>query len=138
MNNFNQGIAPINEENPALEEGMHFIIPAGQLTSDECLNALLQELGSYYEVKLCYKSTALKVTCLNAIERDPVSEFHSLLNYMSMRKQQIRTLLEKHGFSNSGISLYFSHNVYGNFSIAPLHNLKDADRRKVGRIIRKQ
>lgn len=128
----------INEDNPALEEGMHFIIPAGQLTSDERLNALFQELSRSYEVKLCYKPSVLKVTCLNAIERDPVSDFSSLLNYMSRRERQVRTLLEKYGFSNSGISLYFSHNVYGNFSVAPLHDLKDADHRKVGRIIRKK
>lgn len=135
MNIYSQNNDSITEENPALEEGISFLIPSGEVNDQEVLNEFVNELGRYYEVKLKKKPHAYTFTCLNAIERDTLSTLSSLLEYMSMRESVIRLLLDEYGFGKTSVSLFFSHNCYGYFSLKPINGLKAADRRKPGRVI---
>lgn len=117
--NYDQN-ADVHEDNPALEEGICFLIPNEQLADKQLLNVLVQDLCPYYEVKLHQTPKALKFKCLNAIERDPLTDFDSLLKYMSRREDDIQKLLEKYGLTSSGVSLFFSHNCYGDFHLSLL------------------
>ena len=107
----------INENNPALEQGIRIAFPAGFICDMEKLRPFLLSLSPYYAATLHPGTARLTITCVNDIERDPINKFSDMLYVLGYRKDEFSALLEVHGLPEAEVTLYFSHNHYGTFAI---------------------
>ncbi|MNG06974.1 hypothetical protein D3C84_902550 [compost metagenome] len=128
----------INWDNPALEEGISFLINVDKNIDQEKVYAIAKEFNFYYEVTVVKTQTAYSFRCLNAIERDPLPNFSSLLETLERRMNEVRAVLEQFELKGAKISIMFSHNHFGDFVLTPIYGIKLAHLRKNGRAVLKR